>query len=141
MNSAKKRVVFDTSTLIGVMINPHSVPALALAKAVRECEIFVSAETLEELQTVLSRDKFDRYFKKHGQTREEFFFQYFIHTHIVEIMEISTDCSDPKDNKFLSLALSAKADIIVSSDVAHLIVMHPYKGIDIISPAAFLRKT
>jgi predicted nucleic acid-binding protein len=42
-----------------------------------------------------------------------------------------------KDNKFLALAEAAEAELIVSSD-AHLTDMHPWRGIPILPPAAFL---
>jgi len=54
-----------------------------------------------------------------------------------EVTQISSDCEDPKDNMFLSLALSTNADMIVSGDIKHLIAMHPYKGISILSPKEF----
>jgi predicted nucleic acid-binding protein len=52
-------------------------------------------------------------------------------------MEQVADCRDPKDDKFLSLALAAGADCIVSSD-ADLLALHPYRGIAIVTPAVFL---
>jgi uncharacterized protein len=48
-----------------------------------------------------------------------------------------TDCRDPKDNKYLELALAAGADMIVSSD-ADLLVLHPWRGIRILNPADYL---
>ena len=48
-----------------------------------------------------------------------------------------TDCRDPKDNKFLELALVAGADLIVSSD-ADLLVLSPWRGIPILKPAEYL---
>jgi predicted nucleic acid-binding protein len=49
----------------------------------------------------------------------------------VEVTEKVQDCRDEKDNKFLELALAAKADILVSSDV-HLLELNPYRGIELI---------
>jgi len=48
-----------------------------------------------------------------------------------------TDCPDPKDNKFLALAETIGAELIISSD-PHLTDMHPWRGIPILPPAAFL---
>ena len=48
-----------------------------------------------------------------------------------------TDCRDPKDNKFLALAIDAGAKTIVTGD-KDLLVMHPYQGITICTPAEFL---
>ncbi len=47
------------------------------------------------------------------------------------------DCRDSKDNKYLELALAAKAEVIVSSD-ADLVDMDPWRGVRILLPAAFL---
>jgi predicted nucleic acid-binding protein len=48
-----------------------------------------------------------------------------------------TDCRDPGDNQFLELAETAEAELIVSSD-ADLQVLHPWRGIPILPPSAFL---
>jgi predicted nucleic acid-binding protein len=45
---------------------------------------------------------------------------------------------DPKDDKFLQVAVAGKADVIVSGD-EDLLVLHPFSGIPILRPAAFLR--
>jgi predicted nucleic acid-binding protein len=37
------------------------------------------------------------------------------------------------------LALSVKADLLITSDCKHLISMHPYKGIPIVSEADFVQ--
>ena len=42
-----------------------------------------------------------------------------------------------KDDKFLTLAVAAQADYIISGD-ADLLVLHPFQGIHIIKPADFL---
>ncbi len=52
----------------------------------------------------------------------------------VEIVE----CRDPKDDKFLELAYSAKAKCIVSGD-QDLLVLHPFRGIPIKTAAEFLK--
>ncbi len=59
--SFARRVVLDTGVLVSAAIRPESVPALALEKAWLSFEVCASSETLAELETVLSRSKFDRY--------------------------------------------------------------------------------
>lgn len=46
-------------------------------------------------------------------------------------------CRDPRDDKFLSLAISGHAEILITGD-ADLLSMHPFRGITILSPADFL---
>ena len=55
---------------------------------------------------------------------------------LVETTTPVTECRDPKDDKFLELALSAKADVLVSSDI-HLLEMHPFRGIQILQLVDF----
>ena len=49
------------------------------------------------------------------------------------------ECRDPKDNKFLELAIDAHADTIVSGD-SDLLCLHPWRSVAIVSPAAFLER-
>jgi uncharacterized protein len=55
----------------------------------------------------------------------------------VDVVDIVTDCLDPKDNMFLALALSGKADMIVTGDI-DLLSLHPWRGIAILRPADYL---
>jgi putative PIN family toxin of toxin-antitoxin system len=51
-----------------------------------------------------------------------------------------TDCRDPKDDKYLELALTSGAETIVSSD-SDLLVLHPWCGVRILGPADYLAPT
>lgn len=48
------------------------------------------------------------------------------------------DCRDPKDDKFLSVALEAKAVMLVTGDKKDLLSMNPYKDVAIITAREFL---
>ena len=48
-----------------------------------------------------------------------------------------TVCRDPKDDKFLSLAVSGEATHLVTND-KDLLVLHPFRGINILTSAEFL---
>jgi uncharacterized protein len=48
-----------------------------------------------------------------------------------------TDCRDPDDNHVLECALEAQARCIITGD-HHLLAVHPYQGIDILTPRQFL---
>ena len=128
-------IVIDTGVLMSAAIRPQSVPALALQKALLHHELCASAATLAELQDVLSRSKFDQYAA--AKARQAFVDGLLLHLQLVEVSQVVNDCSDPKDNKFLALALAVNAEMIVASD-PHLTVMHPWRGIPILPPAAFL---
>ena len=134
MNFAR-RIVVDTGVLVSAAIRPQSVPALALEKALLMFEVCACAETLAELETVLRRGKFDRYAGR--SEREDFIAGFRERAVMVAVTRTVTDCPDPRDNIFLALAEDAQAELIVSSD-PHLTDMHPWRGIPIMPPAAFL---
>lgn len=56
---------------------------------------------------------------------------------LVQPGRIITICRDPKDNKFLELAIAGKADVIVTGD-EDLVVLDPFEGIPVIQPSEFL---
>jgi uncharacterized protein len=134
-----ERVVFDTSTLIGAALKFGSTPWMALNLAFDRCNVFVSSDTIAELEDALSRPRIARYIPRAG--REEFVAWYRRNTEPVatpdlNTMEIKPRCRDPKDDKFLALALSSRAQTIVSSD-HDLLALHPWSGIAIVTPAQF----
>jgi predicted nucleic acid-binding protein len=44
----------------------------------------------------------------------------------IEPIETIRECRDPKDDKYLALAAAGAADVIVSSDVRHLLAFPSY---------------
>lgn len=130
-----RRVVLDTGVLVSAAIRPQSIPALALEKALLQFEVCVSHASLQELETVLRRSKFDPYLSV--AQREAFISGFRDHATLFEVTQIVSDCPDPKDNIFLALADTALAELIVASD-PHLTDMHPWRGIPIMPPSAFL---
>lgn len=135
-----RRIVLDTSTLIGAVLRPQSVPRQALLKAFASGTLCVSPSTLNELERVLMREKFDRYLDQ--GTRREFLSMYRNHVRLFSVTEaeevsLPLSCRDPRDNKFLALALACSADVLVSSD-DDLRVLNPYQGIPVLLPKEFL---
>ncbi|MHB1200903.1 MAG: putative toxin-antitoxin system toxin component, PIN family [Polaromonas sp.] len=128
-------IVIDTGVLVSAAIRPQSVPALALERALLHYEVCVSPVTFAELQTVLLRPKFDRYAS--AAARQVFVEGLRRHLRMVEVTQEVKECADPKDDKFLALALAVSAEMIVASD-PHLTQMHPWRAIPILPPAAFL---
>ena len=55
----------------------------------------------------------------------------------VEITERISACRDPTDDKFLELAVNGRADWVVSGD-ADLLVLSPFRGIPVVSPAIYV---
>lgn len=140
MSSEPKKFVLDTNVLISAALYPHSPAAQAVTVAFAFGKVYRSQETFQEIKTVLNRPKFDRYFVDPAVTRARFLSLFEKYSTSVPITEVSTDCIDPKDNMFLSLALSVGANAIVSGDQKHLIPMHPYRGIAILSVTDFVQQ-
>jgi uncharacterized protein len=59
MNFARKKIIFDTSSLIPACFYPHREPAAIFQYALLNHDLFGSIETLKELIEVLSRAKFE----------------------------------------------------------------------------------
>ncbi len=95
----------------------------------------MSDAILVELDNVLRRPKFNRYISE--DERLQFLSKFVNDAMIVEVTEVVTDCRDSKDNKFLELAVSGGAGCIVSDD-ADLLVLHPFRGIPIVTPQVFV---
>ena len=133
--SFDRPIVIDTGVWVSAAIRPQSVPALALERALLHYEVCVSPATLAELQTVLLRPKFERY--AFITARQAFVDGLSLHLRRVEVTQQVKECIDPKDDKFLALALAVSAEMIVASD-PHLTQMHPWRAIPILPPAAFL---
>jgi uncharacterized protein len=55
-------------------------------------------------------------------------------------MDTIRACRDAKDDKFLELAVSGRAAYIISGD-DDLLVLHPFRGIAIMTAAEFLQAT
>ena len=131
------RVVIDTNAWLSRLLIADSVTAKAIDRALIECEILVSDQTVKELADVLSREKFDRYVSL--EDRQQFIRRLLQVATIVPVLSVITECRDPKDDKFLALALDSEGDCIVSGD-RDLLALNPWRGIEIVLPASFLKK-
>lgn len=131
----RRRFVFDTTTLVSAALIRGSMPDRALQHALKWGDVLLSAETLHELAGVLRRPKFDRYVSV--AVREEFLEAFVERAVWAEVTEEVHACRDPKDDKFLALAVTGDATAIVSGD-RDLLVLHPFRGIAVREPAAFV---
>jgi uncharacterized protein len=130
-------VVFDASTLVSASLKADSIPERALLLAVSEPNrLLLSADIEAEYREVIFRPKFDRYVSV--ERRQLILDIVVVAADRIEFPAPVRECRDPKDDKYLALAAAGKADVIVSSDVHDLLSMHPWRGISILSPAAYL---
>lgn len=128
--------VFDTNSLVSATLLPGSINRKALNKAIDLGDLAISNKTMDEFIEVLFRKKFDKYFVN---DEERWVIVNKVELHAKSFTpEISIiDCRDPKDNKFLELAIFANAACIVSGD-KDLLVLHPFRGISILNAADFI---
>jgi putative PIN family toxin of toxin-antitoxin system len=129
------RIVIDTNVIISALIfaNSSSMNAFTIAKS--RGTILLSKDVLLELTNVLNRSKFDRYIT--SEIREDFLTNLMLEAEIVTITEQITSCRDPKDNKFLELAISGYADYLLTGD-QDLLILHPFRNLQIITVSNFL---
>jgi putative PIN family toxin of toxin-antitoxin system len=133
--TSKLKFVIDTNTLVSSILIASSVPDRAVKLIRHSGIILISVATIEELQKVMNRPKFDKYVDR--EIRSEFIAQLTQQSELVDINEPVIACRDSKDDKFLELAVNGKADYLISGD-RDLLVLHPFRGIPIITPAVFL---
>ena len=71
--------------------------------------VLASADTIDELDEVLRRPKFNRYLRE--EERLLFLAAFIRDANVVDVTEKLTECRDAKDNKFLELAVSGNATV------------------------------
>lgn len=128
-------IVFDASTLVGAAIRRGSVPDQAVRHGFASDQVAVSEAVMAELLDVLYRPRLARFVDP--VLRDDVLSLLDIDGRFFVTAERVTDCRDPKDDKYLELALVSRADRIVSSD-GDLLVLHPWRGVSILRPADYL---
>ncbi len=129
------RAVFDTNVLISALLFENSIPAQAFFAVLKQGEVLLSAPLADEINRILYQTKFDRYIT-HEQ-REEFMIALVESSVLVDVTETISVCRDPKDNMILELAVSGKADVIITGD-SDLLALNPFHDIAILNPRDFL---
>ena len=130
-------IVFDASALVGALLKQGSVPERALLHARATAILYLSAAVEAEIREVFSRPKFRRYL---AAGRGALMLTIItVGARRIEPTDQVRECRDPSDDKYLELALAAQATTIVSSD-NDLLVMHPWRGISILTPAEYLMR-
>lgn len=135
MRRSDLRVVIDANIVVSAMLSERSTTSQVVEFAIVETELLLSEEIEEELAEVLGRKKFDRYLPE--ETRFSFLMRFRSNAEFVPVTNRITECRDPKDNKYLELAVSGNATHIVTGD-ADLLVLNPFRGIAIVTAQEFL---
>ena len=129
-----QRIVLDTNILVSGFLFPESQPNRAIMKA-QQSQVLASDETLMEFAEVMNRPRFDRYLEP--VLRRRLVAEYMNACKKVVISLPIRACRDPRDDKFLEVAVHGQADLILTGD-ADLLDLHPFRGVSILTPAAYL---
>ncbi len=116
-------------------MSPNGTARRAIEAARAKGKIALSEPVFREVAEVLTRPKFVQ--RLTDDHRSEILELLIAAAFWVEPAETVADCRDPKDNRYLELALAAQATAIVSGD-DDLLVLHPWRGVRILRPAQFL---
>jgi putative PIN family toxin of toxin-antitoxin system len=128
------KFVIDTNTLVSAfLLSSTSTAAKAYYKTERK--IVHSEETFNEFSDVFIRPKFDRYLSL--TKRLAIIEDLRTLAEIIPVTTVLTVCRDPKDNKFLELAVESGASCIITGD-KDLLVLNPFEGVPIMTAADFL---
>lgn len=132
----KPRVVLDTNIYISAIIFGGKPEEVFLLAKEEEIVLHVSAASIAEIATKLS-DKFHwssadvtDYIREIGEAAAI----------IKPARRLSVIEADESDNRILKCAVQSKAEYIVSGDQRHLLPLKTYEGIEIVSPAQFLKR-
>jgi putative PIN family toxin of toxin-antitoxin system len=131
------RVVIDTNVYISSFLRPNSLPTKAIRKAEQEALLLVSDSILAEFAEVFGRSKFNKYVS--SAKREAALRHIRSVSTVVAIPFPIRACRDPKDDKFLEVAVHGRADLIVTGDT-DLLALDPFRGIEILTPAEYLER-
>ena len=128
--------VVDTNLLVSRLLAPGGMAAQAVDRVLANGVLLVSDATLEELVEVLARPRFDPYVSI--AERAQFVRLLGGVARRVHVTRTFLTCRDPRDDKFLDVAINGEACALITGD-RDLLALHPFLGLPIISAADFLR--
>jgi len=129
------RFILDTNILVSAFVFKSEVANNVVRFAAKKHTLLFSESTFVELKSTLLKQKFAGIAEL--PTIRNFIFNLVRIGEFIEPKIEITECRDPRDNKFLELAVAGNADCIVTGD-NDLLVLNPFRGIKIISPRDFL---
>jgi uncharacterized protein len=134
--TTRPRFVLDTNLVVSAVLIKQSISRRAFDTAGRDGQILLSMAVITELNEVLKREKFNKYLTESERLS---FLNVLIHeAELIQISETISMCRDPKDDKFLELAVTGQADAIISGD-QDLLVLNPFREVSIVDPHQFLQ--
>jgi putative PIN family toxin of toxin-antitoxin system len=127
--------VLDANVLISAALFPDSTPGKVLTLIRKQNALLISDALVRELDEVLRRPRFDRYLTL--SDRERFLSAIIREARLVTVVEAIQAYRDPADDRLLELAVNGSASTLVTGD-QDLLTLNPFRGIAILTPAAYL---
>ena len=128
-------IVFDASTVVAAALNPNGIPRRALVHARTHDRLAMSEPVAAEIREVIRRPKFAGLLTPSRQAEIVGLLFTDVDWFVPQVNV--TDCRDPKDNKYLELALVAGASTIVSSDY-DLLTLDPWRCVRVLRATEYL---
>lgn len=128
------RAVVDTNVFVSAALKQNSIPNIAVFRVAERDTLLKSSATEDELLATLARPHLAALIDDRSR---DFLIDLLAGAELVAIAERIAACRDPKDDKFLELAVNGRADLIVTGDL-DLLALHPFRGIPIVTPAGFV---
>ena len=130
------KAVLDTNIYISAILLGRKPEEIRKISQEGKIELLVSEAIIAEVAEVL-RKKFDWESWQISQVIDEI---RETTTLVIPNQTLSVIKKDEDDNRILECAVEGKAHYIISGDKRHLLPLKEYQGINILSPAEFLRK-
>jgi putative PIN family toxin of toxin-antitoxin system len=134
------RAVLDANVLASELIRPLGPPGRLIARLLGDHGfILVTSDAiLAEFRRCLSYPRVRKYLTATDEELDLWVTALGLVADVVNgSVTIAAVPDDPDDNKYLAAALEGRADFVVSGD-AHLLDLHEYEGIHMITPRTFL---
>jgi len=129
------RLVFDTNVLVSALLTPGGTSDRALRAAVAMGATFLyDARMLAEYRAVLSRPKFRAAIAP--RMIEQLVSGLIASGEKIAALAADLDVPDPDDAPFLEVALTGRADALVTGNARHF---QPSHGVIVVSPSRLLK--
>lgn len=133
------RIVLDANIFVSALVNTQGNPKRILDLWEQGAiDVLVSAPIIDEIGRVL---RYPRIVKRHKQNEQaiqrflDLLSSEAVRVEPVEVLEAVQE--DATDNRYLECAIEGRARYIISGD-KHILNLGQYRGIVILSPAAFV---
>ncbi len=132
------KLVMDTNVLVSAFLWSGTPAGLLDYVTENGFSFYTSDVLLDELSKLLHSPKLAKTIAASGLEADGYFYRYQQMAMSVPSRKLTRQvCRDADDDHVLACALAAKADLIVTGD-KDLLVLHPWRAVHILSPAAAL---